>query len=103
MGEREIVEQVEVTDEEKVYLCDFCGRSSDEFDERFKYVYTNPDVTVPSFAGITNGNTIYNGNNTEIKYRGWRKEVNVTVKGDNEQHYCPECHKAHVEVHDDDN
>lgn len=105
MGEREVIETVEVTDEEEVHICDFCGRSSDEFAEDFNYIYTNPNVTVPRVGRATNKNARRQNESgtTKITFNRWKKETNITVEADNERHYCDECHKAHVEVHNDDN
>ena len=103
MGEREIVEQVEVTDEQEVYLCDFCGRSSDEFDEDFNDVYTNPEIERPNFFGYRKDKRDTDSDSVRFMLSGWRSGMDINVMNEEKRHYCDECHNAHVEVHNDDN
>jgi Zn finger protein HypA/HybF involved in hydrogenase expression len=105
MGEREVVEQVEVTDEKEVYLCDFCGRSSDEFDGDFNNVYTNPEITQPNSSRFYTKpfSKERTAGCVRITMTGWRSNMSIDVEHEAVRHYCDECHSAHVEVHDDDN
>jgi len=100
MGEREIVETVSVTQKEDVFICDFCGRSSDELDEEFTSVFVNPDVTPHPFQLPT----FETSEGVEVVHiTSWNNDTaNLEVQNDNQMHYCNECHAAHVEVHNDD-
>jgi protein-arginine kinase activator protein McsA len=98
MGEREIVETVSVTQKEDVFVCDFCGRSSDELDEEFISVFVNPNMTT---------NLLGHSNKTSegVEYLhslSWYDTEKIEVQNDDRMHYCNECHAAHVEVHNDD-
>lgn len=99
MGEREIVETVSVTQKEDVFVCDFCGRSSDELDEEFVSVFVNPDVT--TYASHFPSNKTSEG--VEYLYiLSWNNNTTLEVQNDSRMHYCNECHAAHVGVHNDD-
>jgi len=107
MGEREITEQVEVTERESVHVCDFCGRDSDEFDGTFNEVYKNPKVNLRQYPpGYRNNQfTIQSATRTtngEIKISAWKETPYISIESDEEKHYCDECCDAHLEVHNDD-
>jgi len=102
MGEREITEQVEVTERESVHVCDFCGRSSDEFDGTFNEVYKNPEVSIPRHGAARFRTDGVHCAQDELQINRWIETPNMGVKSDEEKHYCDECHDAHLEVHNDD-
>lgn len=101
MGEREITERVEVTERESVHVCDFCGRSSDEFDGTFNEVYRNPDVSLPRYGVSQHTTKIAERITEDIRTNGWVHHPNISVNSDEKKHYCDECHAAHLEVHND--
>lgn len=98
MGEREITEHVEVSEQEEVHLCDFCARSSEEFDGTFNDIYINPSVEIVNEWIMShrsdNGDIVASGSLVDPNY--------VKLNCDNRMHFCDECNRAHIEVHNDD-
>lgn len=98
MGEREIVETVSVTQKEDVFVCDFCGRSSDELDEEFVSVFVNPNMK----TGLSGHSNKTSEGVEYLHILSWNNNTTLEVQNDSRMHYCNECHAAHVGVHNDD-
>jgi len=104
MGKTEVTEYVEVVEKEKVHICDFCGRDSDNFDESFEDV--DIDNKLKAYKDFLQGYTrdIPVGpqtidDNQELIVDRWKTNINDYFFLESEQtlHLCPECYAAHTE------
>jgi CDGSH-type Zn-finger protein len=92
MGKREITEYVEVVEEEKVWLCDFCGRSDKFLDGSFEDVKINTHL--PNSENFNSQES--EGNN--IVFDGWYPPHLIEMSHKQELHLCNECYNAYTEV-----
>ena len=97
MGQEKITEHVEVTNTESVHLCDFCGRSSEEFDGSFKDVHKNGKIKSSSPSDY-----MYKNDDGTYYVGGWLPEHYLIISSTEQKHFCSECHAAHIGVHNDD-